>query len=363
VARDEATAASVAEAAEGAPGEPLLAVEDLNTRFFTRDGVVRAVDGVSFEVRRGETVGIVGESGSGKSVTALSIMGLLPRSNARVTGGAIRFGGRDLAKLDEAGMRALRGGELAMVFQEPMTSLNPVLKIGFQLVEALRAHKRLGRREARARALRMLELVHIPDPQRRLDQYPFELSGGMRQRVMIAMALSCDPKLLIADEATTALDVTVQAQILALVRELKERLGMAVIMITHDLGVVAETADHVVVMYAGKVVERAPVRPLFRQPLHPYTHGLLGSIPRLPTPGSAPPDDREPLEELKGFVPSLREPPPGCRFAPRCPFATTRCHEEEPPLEEVRPGRFTACFHFEALLAPGPEGKERATHA
>jgi peptide/nickel transport system ATP-binding protein len=340
------------EAAAAAPaGDPVLSVENLHTRFFTRDGVVRAVDGVGFEVRGGETVGIVGESGSGKSVTALSVMGLLPRANARVTEGSIRFDGRDLTTVDEATMRTLRGGDLAMIFQEPMTSLNPVLKIGYQLVEALKVHKGLRRRDARARALKMLELVRIPDPHRRLDQYPFELSGGMRQRVMIAMALSCDPKLLIADEATTALDVTVQAQILALIRELKERLGMAVIMITHDLGVVAETADHVVVMYAGKVVERAPVRPLFRQPLHPYTRGLLGSIPRLPEPGSHPADDREPLEELEGSVPSLRNPPPGCRFAARCPYATARCRDEEPPLVEERPGRFTACFHWERLVA------------
>ncbi|WP_420392329.1 ABC transporter ATP-binding protein [Acuticoccus sp.] len=326
-------------------------MQDLRTQFFTRDGVVRAVDGISFDVRRGETVGVVGESGSGKSVTALSVMGLLPRRNARVTGGNIMFEGRDLTALDDAAMRAFRGGELAMIFQEPMTSLNPVLKIGYQLVEALKVHRRLSRMQARRHALAMLELVRLPDPERRLDQYPFELSGGMRQRVMIAMALSCDPKLLIADEATTALDVTVQAQILALVRDLKQRLGMAVIMITHDLGVVAETADRVVVMYAGKVVERAAVKPLFRQPLHPYTRGLLGSIPRLPQPGHDPGEERAPLEELEGFVPSLRDPPGGCRFAPRCSFATSRCRAEEPPLLEVQPGRFTACFHWDALAA------------
>jgi oligopeptide/dipeptide ABC transporter ATP-binding protein len=336
---------------DAAPARPeaLLTIEGLHTRFFTRDGIVRAVDGVSFSVGRGETVGVVGESGSGKSVTALSVMRLLPERNARITAGSILLDGRDLSELSERAMRALRGGDIAMIFQEPMSSLNPVLKIGYQIVESIRVHRKLSRPAARRHALHMLELVRIPEPARRLDQYPFELSGGMRQRVMIAMALSCDPKLLIADEATTALDVTVQAQVLALMNDLKQRLGMAVLMITHDLGVVAETADYVVVMYAGKVVERAPVKPLFRQPLHPYTKGLLGSMPRLPAPGQPPSDSRAPLEELEGFVPSLRTPPDGCRFHPRCPFATAQCRAEEPPLIERQTGRHVACFHWDAL--------------
>ena len=334
----------------------LLEVEDLQTRFFTRDGVVRAVDGVSFDVRRGETVGVVGESGSGKSVTALSIMRLLPQGNARIVAGRVRLDGRDLTDLDEPSMRRIRGGDVAMIFQEPMTSLNPVLKIGYQLTEAIRVHRRFGRASARRHALDMLRLVRIPEPERRLSQYPFELSGGMRQRVMIAMALSCDPKLLIADEATTALDVTIQAQILQLVRDLKARLGMAVIMITHDLGVVAETADRVVVMYAGKVVEKASVKELFRQPLHPYTRGLLGSIPKLPVAGKKLPLKRAPLEELHGFVPSLRNPPEGCRFAARCPLAKPRCTAEEPPLVEHRPGRHAACFFWRELAGEASHG-------
>ena len=335
---------------------PLLEIDGLRTHFYTRDGVVRAVDGVSFDVRRGETVGVVGESGSGKSVTALSLMRLLPKANGRIVDGRIGFDGRDLTAVGEPVMRRIRGGDIAMIFQEPMTSLNPVLKIGYQLTEAIRVHRGVGRADARRRALEMLELVRIPEPERRIEQFPFQLSGGMRQRVMIAMALSCDPKLLIADEATTALDVTIQAQILELIRELKERLGMAVIMITHDLGVVAETADRVVVMYAGKVVEKAPVKDLFRRPMHPYTRGLLGSIPRLPEKGAAMPARREPLEELEGFVPSLRNPPPGCRFAPRCPLATARCREEEPPLLQERPGRFTACFHWRELAGEVAHG-------
>jgi len=323
---------------------PLLEVDGLRTHFFTRDGVVQAVDGVGFEVARGETVGIVGESGSGKSVTALSIMRLLPRANARIVDGRIMLEGRDLAALDEAGMRRIRGGDIAMVFQEPMTSLNPVLKIGFQLAEAIRAHRGTGRDEARRRALEMLRLVRIPEPERRIEQYPFELSGGMRQRVMIAMALSCDPKLLIADEATTALDVTIQAQILELIRELKERLGMAVIMITHDLGVVAETCDRVVVMYAGRKVEEAPVEELFRRPYHPYTAGLLGSVPKLDRAGTA---TRGRLVEIKGMVPKLTGELAGCPFAPRCPLADARCRVEEPPLRTMAPTHTAACWHAE----------------
>ena len=253
-------------------------------------------------------------------------------------------------------MRQIRGNTVSMIFQEPMTSLNPVLKIGYQLVETIRVHQALSRHQARKRAVEMLRLVHIPEPERRIGQFPFELSGGMRQRVMIAMALACNPTLLIADEATTALDVTIQAQILELVRELKDKIGMAVIMITHDLGVVAETCDRVVVMYAGKVVERGTVREVFRRPLHPYTKGLLASIPRLPERGRTVTAHRAKLEELPGFVPSLRDVPPGCRFAPRCPLVVEHCREEEPPLMEKVPGRLTACFEAHRLMDEGTHG-------
>ncbi|WP_108663534.1 ABC transporter ATP-binding protein [Acuticoccus kandeliae] len=341
-----------AAAAEGeAPAaQPVLSIDGLKTHFFTRDGVVRAVDGVSFDVRRGETVGVVGESGSGKSVTALSIMRLLSKRTGRIVDGSIRLSGEEITTASEKRMRQIRGNAVSMIFQEPMTSLNPVLKIGFQMMETIRVHQGLGRAEARARALQMLRLVHIPEPERRIGQYPFELSGGMRQRVMIAMALSCNPALLIADEATTALDVTIQAQILELIRELREKIGMAVMMITHDLGVVAETCDRIVVMYAGKVVERGTVREVFRQPLHPYTKGLLASIPRLPAAGAAARARRGKLTELPGFVPSLRNVPPGCRFAPRCPLVVERCTVEEPPLVEKVPGRLTACFEADRML-------------
>ena len=332
--------------------EPVLQIEGLKTHFFTRDGVVRAVDGVSFGVGRGETVGVVGESGSGKSVTALSIMGLIPKRSGRIVEGSIRLAGRDLVGASEKTMRQIRGNAASMIFQEPMTSLNPVLKIGYQLVEAIRAHQNVGRTEARARAVDLLRLVHVPEPERRVAQFSFELSGGMRQRVMIAMALACRPSLLIADEATTALDVTIQAQILALVRELQEKIRMAVVMITHDLGVVAETCDRVVVMYAGKVVERGRVRDVFRQPLHPYTKGLLGSIPRLSAHGGAAARPGRKLEELPGAVPSPRNMPPGCRFAPRCALATERCRREEPPLLEQAPGRESACFEAHRLTMP-----------
>jgi peptide/nickel transport system ATP-binding protein len=327
-----------------APAAPVLRVQDLKTHFFTRDGVVKAVDGVSFEVRRGETLGVVGESGSGKSVTALSVMRLVAEPAGRIVDGRIELDGADLVTLPEVRMRKLRGSAISMIFQEPMTSLNPVLRIGYQLGETIRTHRRMGKREVRERALEMLRIVHIPEPTRRIDQYPFELSGGMRQRVMIAMALACNPKLLIADEATTALDVTIQAQILHLINELREKLGTAVMMITHDLGVVAETAQRVVVMYAGKVVEEAPVRVLFRHPLHPYTAGLLASIPRLPPPGRPPPEGARHLNEIPGFVPSLRNLPPGCRFAPRCPLVTERCRREQPPLERKTAGHLAACF-------------------
>ncbi|RAH97286.1 peptide ABC transporter ATP-binding protein [Acuticoccus sediminis] len=337
-------------AGAAATAAPVLAIDGLKTQFFTRDGIVRAVDGVSFDVRRGETVGVVGESGSGKSVTALSIMRLLSKRTGRIVDGTIRLGAEDIVGASEPRMRQIRGKVASMIFQEPMTSLNPVLKIGYQITETIRVHEGLGRAEARRRAVEMLRLVRIPEPERRIAQYPFELSGGMRQRVMIAMALACNPQLLIADEATTALDVTIQAQILQLILELRQKLGMAVIMITHDLGVVAETCDRLVVMYAGKVVERGTVREVFRRPLHPYTKGLLASIPRLPQKGAVPKGRRGKLVELPGFVPSLRDVPAGCRFAPRCALATDRCRAEEPPLMEMVPGRLTACFEAHRLM-------------
>jgi peptide/nickel transport system ATP-binding protein len=321
---------------------PLLAVEDLRTHFFTRDGVVRAVDGVSYAVSAGETLAVVGESGCGKSVTALSILRLVPSPPGRIVGGTVRFAGRDLLGASEAEMRAIRGNEIAMIFQEPMTSLNPVLRVTRQIGETLRLHQGLDRAAAARRAVEMLRLVNIPEPERRARQYPHELSGGMRQRVMIAMALACNPKLLIADEPTTALDVTIQAQILDLMRALKARSGAAIILITHDLGVVAEMAERVVVMYAGRKVEEAPVREIFRQPRHPYTLGLLASVPRLGATLGTKEAPR--LTEIPGVVPSLREPIEGCAFAPRCAYAVARCRREAPPLEAKAPGHIAACF-------------------
>lgn len=329
---------------------PVLSVRNLKTEFLTRDGPMAAIDGVSFDVRRGETVGIVGESGSGKSVTALSILRLLPRRTGRIASGSIRLCGEELTSATESRMRRIRGNIASMVFQEPMTSLNPVLKIGWQLGEAIRAHQGLRGAAARNRAVEMLRLVRMPEPERRLGQFPFELSGGMRQRVMIAMALACDPALLIADEATTALDVTVQAQILRLLVELRQKIGLSVIMITHDLGVVAETCDRMVVMYAGKVVETGTVREVFRNPRHPYTSGLLASIPRLPEIGQPMPSSRAPLRELPGIVPSLRAMPTGCRFANRCALSTEYCRSDEPPLIDLSGGRQTACFEHQRLM-------------
>jgi peptide/nickel transport system ATP-binding protein len=329
--------------------EPLLAVEDLRTHFFTRDGVVRAVDGVSCAIAAGETLAVVGESGCGKSVTALSILRLVPSPPGRIVSGRIRFAGRDLLALSDAEMRAIRGNEISMIFQEPMTSLNPVLTVARQIGETLMLHQHLDARAAEARAVAMLRLVRLAEPERRARQYPHELSGGMRQRVMIAMALACHPKLLIADEPTTALDVTIQAQILDLMRDLKSEIGAAILLITHDLGVVAEMAQRVVVMYAGRKVEEAPVRDLFRHPRHPYTEGLLASVPRLgETLGRAAPPR---LAEIPGVVPSLREPIVGCAFAPRCAYATARCRAEAPPLEAKRPGHLAACFESERLPA------------
>jgi len=335
--------------AQPARAEPILEVADLRTWFFTRDGVVRAVDGVSFHVIPGETLAIVGESGCGKSVTALSVLRLIPSPPGRIVSGTIRFAGRDLLGLSEAEMRQVRGNEISMIFQEPMTSLNPVLTIGHQIAETLTLHQGLDRRRALARAVDMLRLVHIPEAERRIAEYPHQLSGGMRQRVMIAMALACNPKLLIADEPTTALDVTIQAQILDLMRELKQKIDAAIVLITHDLGVVAEMAQRVVVMYAGHKAEEAPVGRLFRRPLHPYTKGLLASVPRL---GASLDHERTPrLAEIAGTVPSLREPLPGCPFETRCAFATDICRREMPAFDEKEPGHFAACFHSDRVAA------------
>jgi peptide/nickel transport system ATP-binding protein len=323
-------------------GQPLLRVENLKTHFHTRDGIVRAVDGVSFDVKPGETLAIVGESGCGKSVTSMSILRLLPMPPARIVDGRIEFDGRNLLELTEPQMREVRGNAISMIFQEPMTSLNPVLTIGRQIAEALVLHRGMSNKDATARAVEMLRKVHIPEAERRITQYPHELSGGMRQRVMIAMALACGPRLLIADEPTTALDVTIQAQILELMRELHRETGAAIILITHDLGVVAEMAQRVVVMYAGRKVEEAPIERLFAAPRHPYTRGLLGSMPHL---GDSVNETGKRLVEIPGMVPSLKEPAPGCLFAPRCPNAGERCTREAPSLEQHAPGHVAACWH------------------
>jgi peptide/nickel transport system ATP-binding protein len=330
-----------------ARGAPLLEIEGLKTHFFTRDGVVRAVDGVSFSVAPGETLAVVGESGCGKSVTSLSILRLIAAPPGRIVEGSIRFEGRDLLALSERAMRDIRGNEISMIFQEPMTSLNPVLTIGRQIAEMLIVHRGLGAEAAQARAIEMLRLVGIPEPAQRIEQYPHELSGGTRQRVMIAMALACDPKLLIADEPTTALDVTVQAQILDLMRQLKARTGTAIILITHSLGVVAEMAQRVVVMYGGRKVEEAPVEALFAQPRHPYTRALLGSVPRLGS--SLARNGKARLAEIPGVVPSLKEAIAGCIFAPRCSHATQRCAQSYPPLEEKAGGHWVACWEADRL--------------
>jgi peptide/nickel transport system ATP-binding protein len=325
---------------------PLLEVVDLKTYFFTRDGVVRAVDGVSFSVYTGETLAIVGESGCGKSVTSLSILRLIASPPGRIVSGRVRFEGRDLLDLSERQMRAVRGNEISMIFQEPMTSLNPVLTIGRQIAESLELHRGLSTRAATQRAIAMLRLVNMPEPERRVTQYPHQLSGGMRQRVMIAMALACDPRLLIADEPTTALDVTIQAQILDLMRALKDKTGAAIVLITHDLGVVAEMAQRVVVMYAGRKVEEAPVAQLFDQPRHPYTQGLLNSIPRLKQKGIGA---SARLAEIPGVVPSLLQEPSGCIFEPRCAYATERCRTEYPPFEAKTASHFAACWESDRV--------------
>ncbi|SUE44046.1 ABC transporter ATP-binding protein [Roseomonas gilardii] len=322
----------------------LLEVENLQTHFRTPDGGVnRAVDGLSFHVNAGETVAIVGESGCGKSVTSMSILRLIPEPPGRIAG-SIRFEGKDLLTLQDREMRDIRGNEISMIFQEPMTSLNPVLTIGKQIGESLRLHQGMNRRQAEARAIEMLKLVGIPAPERRVKEYPHQLSGGMRQRVMIAMALACNPKLLIADEPTTALDVTIQAQILDLMRDLKHRVGAAIVLITHDLGVVAEVAERVIVMYAGRKVEEAEVGELFRAPKHPYTQGLLGAVPKL---GSSLTGETERLAEIPGLVPSLKQKIQGCVFAGRCSYATDFCRKVAPALELKAPGHLAACHYAE----------------
>ncbi len=328
-------------------GEPLLAVRDLTVRFRSGGERVRAVNGVSFEVRPGETLAVVGESGSGKSVTALSILRLLPGRNAEI-GGSVRLTGEELTSASEARMREIRGDEISMIFQEPMTSLDPVMTVGRQIAEAIEVHQGLGRDAAFQAAIAALDDVRVPEPARRAKQYPFQLSGGLRQRVMIAMAMSCRPKVLIADEPTTALDVTIQAQILNLMDELREKTGTAIVLITHDLGVVAEMADRVAVMYAGRVVERASAEDLFARPRHPYTLGLLGSVPKL---GSSLEGGAARLQEIRGTVPSLRQDIVGCAFAPRCPLATERCRREAPPLEIRAPGHLSACWEAARLEA------------
>jgi peptide/nickel transport system ATP-binding protein len=320
--------------------EPLLEIRDLKTHFGSDEGMVHAVDGVDLSIARGETLCVVGESGSGKTVTALSVLKLIPMPPGRIVGGKILWEGKDLVPLDASGMNRVRAKEIAIVFQEPMTSLNPVYTVGDQLAEVIQLHQGGSRRAALQRAVEMLSLVNIPSPQRRVHDYPHHFSGGMRQRVMIAMALSCNPKLLIADEPTTALDVTIQAQILDLLQEMKSRLGMSIMLITHAMGVVAEVAQRVVVMYAGKVVEEAPVERLFGNPAHPYTQGLIRSIPRIDLAAVR----KQRLETIAGTVPKLINPPVGCRFAPRCRLATDECTRAQPPLREIEVGHKVACI-------------------
>jgi oligopeptide/dipeptide ABC transporter ATP-binding protein len=320
----------------------LLRVEGLKTVFSTVAGDAIAVDQVSYSLKPGETLAVVGESGSGKSVTALSIMGLVPNPPGRIVGGEVWYRGRNLLKLKDKELESVRGAEIAMIFQEPMSSLNPVLTIGRQLTETIIEHQGMSRIEATTRSIEMLRLVQMPEPEKRMVQYPHQLSGGMLQRIMIAIALSCNPKVLIADEPTTALDVTIQAQILDLMRDLKNRFGTAIVLITHDLGVVAEMADRVIVMYAGRKVEEASVEAIFDDPRHPYTRGLLGALPHLATMLGAEKRDR--LVEIPGIVPPLTGLPPGCHFAPRCPLASDRCRDAYPPFEEKAVGHHAACW-------------------
>ena len=320
-------------------GKPILEVNDLRTYFYSRDGVVRSVDGVSFSVSEGETLAIVGESGCGKSVTSLSILRLIASPPGKIVSGSIRFHGEDLLGFSDEQMRDIRGDKISMIFQEPMTSLNPVLTIGRQIGEVLELHRQCTKEEVRTRILELLKMVNIPEPESRIDEYPHQLSGGMRQRIMIAMALACDPEILIADEPTTALDVTIQAQILNLMRELRDRTRAAIILITHDLGVVAEMAQRVVVMYAGRKVEEANVMDLFENPMHPYTLGLLNSMPRLDDAAS------KRLVEIPGMVPSMRTEIIGCAFAPRCSSATERCSQESPVLKDYGDQHWVACWN------------------
>jgi len=327
----------------------LLEVRDLKTHFFTQEGVVKAVDGVSYDLEEGETLGLVGESGCGKSVSALSIMRLIPDPPGKTVGGEVIFEGQDLLKLPDSQMRRVRGKQISMVFQEPMTSLNSVLSIERQLTESLELHLGMSKTEARREAVRRLEQVGIPDPERRLKQFPHQFSGGMLQRVMIAMALSCNPKLIIADEPTTALDVTIQAQILELMKNLSREYGVSLIIITHNLGVVARYADRVNIMYAGKIIERGTARDIYRNPSHPYTLGLLNSVPRLDLPR------KEKLDPVEGQPPDLMNLPAGCSFRERCRFAIERCAEEIPPLQSVSEGHFSACFAAETLVSRAQE--------
>ncbi|WP_137391544.1 ABC transporter ATP-binding protein [Rhodoligotrophos defluvii] len=334
------------------PAKRVLDVDGLETRIRTRTGEIAVVDGVSFHLDGGETLGVVGESGCGKSMMALSILRLLPPS-ARIAGGHVRFAGRDLVKLSPEEMRAIRGKDISMIFQEPMTSLNPMMTIGRQIAEVITLHEGLSRRDALDKAVAMLRLVRIPEPEQRVHDFPYQISGGMRQRVMIAIALACNPKILLADEPTTALDVTIQAQIMDLMTDLQERLQTAIVLITHDLGLVAENADRVMVMYAGKAVEEASVEQLFEQPHHPYTRGLLGSVPRLGS--STLSGGRTRLVEIEGNVPALNQLPAGCAFAPRCPFASAQCREAPPPMVEKRPGQRAACWNSEIVAASGAQ--------
>jgi peptide/nickel transport system ATP-binding protein len=332
---------------------PLLAVDDLRTYFDLRQGVVKAVDGVSFALAPHETLAIVGESGCGKSITALSLMRLVPDPPGRIAGGSVKLDGVDLLTLDDEKMRSVRGKDMAMIFQEPMTSLNPVMTVGAQIAEAVLLHEKVSRKEAFDKAIDMLRLTRIPAPEQRANEYPHQLSGGMRQRAMIAMALACNPKVLIADEPTTALDVTIQAQILDIILDLQKKLGTAVILITHDLGVVAETAQRVIVMYAGRKVEEASVEDLFARPQHPYTRGLMASIPRLPSMRGETDAAEQRLQEIPGTVPPLTNLPAGCVFAPRCGFATDVCCAGYPPYEEKQPGHWAACWRSRELFGDG----------
>ena len=330
--------------------EKLIDVNDLQTYFHTEEGTVKAVDGVSFEIYPGETLGVVGESGCGKSVTSLSIMRLIESPPGQIENGEILFNGKDLTKLNQKEMRKIRGNDISMIFQEPMTSLNPVYTVGDQIMEAILIHKDVNKKQARQEAIDMLRKVGIPLPEQRVDEYPHQLSGGMRQRVMIAMALSCDPQLLIADEPTTALDVTIQAQILELMNSLKSQFGMAIMMITHDLGVIAEVSDRVAVMYAGKIVQYTDVKTLYADPKHPYTWGLMHSIPHIEK-------DLDRLEAIPGNVPNPLNFPTGCKYNTRCPFATDKCRTDEPDIVEVEEGHHVACWHIDKLEAKKEEEK------